>query len=77
MGWSSGSPVMAEMIEVMEELVSNYSTRVELYKRFIEIFEDNDCDTLDECVCESHAFDEAYKSIHEIYDPIMIDEDED
>lgn len=65
MGWASGSPIVGEIIETIDELVSNYQTRVEVYKRIIEIFEDADCDTLDECLDEdSPAFKEAYNSIH-------------
>ena len=41
MGWSSGSQMMEEIIETVEDLVPNFNTRKEMYKRFIEIFEDN------------------------------------
>jgi len=77
MGWSSGSLMMSEMIEAMEELVPNYSARVELYKRFVEIFEEQDCDTLEECIDESTAFEEAYKSVHEIFETEMQNYDDD
>lgn len=71
MGWNTGSELMSGVIETVEELVPNYDTRVELYKRFIELFEDQDCDVLDECLEESTAFEEAYNAIHEIYEAEM------
>lgn len=67
MGWSSGSRLMSEIIEAIEDNVSNYETKVEIFKVLIEKFEDYDCDNLNECLDESIAFEEAYKSIHEDY----------
>lgn len=64
MGWNGASHVMSQMIETTEGLVSNYQTRVELYKSYIEILENEDADTLEECLGESDAYDEAFKSIH-------------
>ena len=64
MGWSSGSVIMTDVIETVEDLVPNFNTRKELYKRFIEIFEDQDADTLEECLDDSVAFREAFQEIH-------------
>lgn len=64
MGWNGASHVMSQIIETTEELVANYQTRVELYKNYIEILENEDADTLEECLGESDAYDEAFKHIH-------------
>lgn len=71
MGWGSGSRLMDELIELLETVVTNESEKKELFKGMITAFEDFDCDTLNECVGRSTAFDEAYSAIH------PIDEDED
>lgn len=71
MGWSTGNYMMSEIIETVEDLVSNYNTRKELYKKLIEIFEDRDADDLYECTDESAAFKEAYQDVH----PGSLDED--
>jgi hypothetical protein len=68
MGWSTGSRLMSEVIEACESLISNYDIRVELYKQFINSFEDYDCDNLDECVEESTAFAAALKEVHPNWD---------
>jgi hypothetical protein len=44
--------------------------REEFYKKMIEIFEDHDCDTLDECVGVDAAFDSAFE---EYTDPAIDD----
>jgi hypothetical protein len=72
MGWSTGSRIMAEIIEEVKDLELNYYTEESLYSRLIDIFENWDCDTLDECLGEDAAFDEVYYSKY----PEMKEEDE-
>lgn len=67
MGWSSGSRIMNEIIEVLKDVVDDRDERFDVYYRLIEIFENNDCDTLDECLNEDTAFDEAYRDIYPEY----------
>lgn len=81
MGWASGSSLMGVIIEEIEELDIDYDTKVDLYKILINAFEDRDCDTLMECLEDSPAFDEAYKSLYkekydEDYDEYFEDDDE-
>lgn len=64
MGWGSGSTLMSDVIDVVEEVVPDHATRVRLYSGLILAFEDKDCDTLDECVGESKAFDQAYRHFY-------------
>ena len=64
MSWSSGSRIFSEIIHTIKETVPEYETRVELYSGLIEIFENNDCDTLYECLEEDRAFDDAYFELH-------------
>ena len=78
MGWTSGSSIMSEIIETVENLVPNFNTRKEMYKRFIEIFENEDCDTLEECLDDSLAYKEAFQEVHPTYgDDDFYEEDQD
>ena len=61
MGWSSGSRVADDLIKALSETVEDDYVREEFYKKMIEIFEDHDCDTLDECVGVDAAFDSAFE----------------
>lgn len=60
MGWASGSRLMSDLIESVKNNVDNFESRVDLYLEMIKNFEDADCDTLDECLGEDEAFDEAW-----------------
>lgn len=64
MGWASGSGMMDEIIDAMNEVGLDEVTRKELYEKFIEIFENQDCDTLQECEGKDTAFDDALKTVH-------------
>lgn len=64
MGWSSGSLLMSEIIEAIQNNVDDDEVRTQIYAEIIEAFEDKDADTLDECLDEDPAFDEAYRELH-------------
>ena len=70
MGWNSGSRVADDLIKALSETVEDDYVREEFYKKMIEIFEDHDCDTLDECVGVDAAFDSAFEE----YTDNIIDE---
>lgn len=57
MSWASGSEIFSEIIDVLIDADVDKSARQEIYQRLIEVFEDQDCDTLDECVGKDKAFD--------------------
>lgn len=61
MGWSTGSAIFTQMIEVLVEHVDE-GTRQRLYEEFIPIFESFDCDTLDECMGIDVVFDKMMES---------------
>ncbi len=61
MGWASGSRLASDLIDALSEIVDDDTTRQAIYARMIEIFEDHDCDTLDECCGIDAAFDEAWE----------------
>jgi predicted lipid-binding transport protein (Tim44 family) len=71
MGWASGSQLMSEVIAAIADKMDDHDTKVEIFESIIEAFEDADCDTLQECLDEDDAFDEALKNIH----PDWFDED--
>lgn len=56
MGWSGGSSVFDEIIDVLRVEVSDPETRSRIYRRLIKVFEDHDCDTLGECCDADSAF---------------------
>ena len=61
MSWSSGSSIMSDIIVELENTTLSKAQRTEVYETLIPIFEDNDCDTLDECLGEDMAFDHAWE----------------
>lgn len=61
MGWGSGSKLMSNVIDSVEETVLDTDQKIALFYKLIENFTDRDCDTLDECLGESKAFDRAYR----------------
>ena len=70
MGWASGSSLFSDIIEAINDCDVDDETRHMLYEKLIPIFEDEDCDTLQECLGQDSAFDKVY---YTLYPP---DEDE-
>ena len=64
MSWASGSGLFSEIIEVLMEKVDDDSQREELYTSLIELFENHDCDTLDECQGVDSVFDSVWKELY-------------
>lgn len=60
MGWASGSRVFGEIIEILRDNVPEDKIRKDIYSKLIDVFCEMDCDTLDECVGDDDAYDEAY-----------------
>jgi len=71
MGWSSGSSLVIDMIEIVEEFVPK-KNRVEFYRDMIPAFEERDWDNLDEAMGISEYFDKAAKELH----PKFFEEDD-
>jgi hypothetical protein len=63
-GWSSGSQLMFDIIEKASDIIDDEDVRVQLYAHMIEMFENYDCDTLDECIGEDPAFDQAFNMLY-------------
>ena len=64
MGWSSGSAVFADIITVLKDKVEDIPLREEIYEDLIPVFENADCDTLDECLDIDIAFDTVFKGLN-------------
>ena len=64
MGWASGSSLFDDIIDSINEVDIDEDTRKLLYEKMIPIFEDEDCDTLGECVGKDKAFDFVYNSLY-------------
>lgn len=64
MSWASGSELFSEIIEILKENIDDDSIREEIYYKLIGCFENRDCDTLDECLNEDEAFDDAYNEFY-------------
>jgi len=76
MGWSSGSRVADDLIKALSETVDDDYVRESFYKKMIEIFEDHDCDTLDECVGVDAAFDSAFEEFTDTVEDDWADDEE-
>ena len=61
MGRARGSMIMSEVISAMSHVI-DVKVREKVYLILIPVFEDQDCDTLDECIGEDIAFDAALKN---------------
>lgn len=59
MSWKDGSTIMSVIISNVKEKMDP-EDRETLYKELIEYFENEDCDTLYECLKEDSVFDKAY-----------------
>lgn len=76
MSWSSGSGLFSDLIYILKRKIDEDSIREEIYAEMIEIFEDHDCDTLDECVGNDPAFDKVFKQyLEENYVEEELDEE--
>lgn len=64
MGWNTGSQIMSDIIIALQDRVTDDNMRMEIYQDLIPIFENYDCDTLDECFQYDETFEAAYKSLN-------------
>jgi hypothetical protein len=67
MGWSSGTAVVSDMIDIIQSNVEDYDTRVEMYVELIEAFRNHDWDNYEEVLGEDEAYDEAYDRLFPEY----------
>lgn len=64
MGWASGSRLASELIDVAKVTITNEDERASFYEKMIYVFEDADCDTLDECLGVDDVFDEVWDELY-------------
>jgi hypothetical protein len=64
MGWASGSSLFSDIIEAINDCDVDDETRHMLYEKLIPIFEDEDCDTLQECLGQDSVYDKVYNSLY-------------
>lgn len=60
MAWRNGSIIFSELIDVVQNVVKDDDARALIYNKMLEVFVDEDCDTLDECLGIDTIFDECY-----------------
>lgn len=75
MGWSSGSTLMSEVIAAMKNANIPEHLRAVAYDGIIDAFRNEDCDTLDECIGEDHAFDVAIGGSLKTIEPAPVEPD--
>jgi hypothetical protein len=77
MSWNTGSRIMSDIISSLLDSVDVIDTdaRDEMYKILIRVFEEYDCDTLDECVPDDPVFERAFYAIHPLEDDGWGEED--
>jgi hypothetical protein len=75
MGWTSESMtrLFGRIVENLEEEVPDIDTREGIYRVLIPIFEDEDCNTLEDILGEDVAFDSVFE---ELYPELIEEEDE-
>jgi hypothetical protein len=49
MGWSGGSSLLVGVARIVDIYLPNEDAAMDVYARLIDLFEDHDCDTIDEC----------------------------
>lgn len=68
MGWASGSDVAKKIITSGVVRKMRRKNRLEFYRVLIEALEDQDCDTLQECIDLDPVFEEAYEEMQPLDD---------
>lgn len=76
MSWASGSSLFYDIIEAINDCEIDDETRQQLYQRLIHIFEDEDCNTLRECLGKDNAFDLVYRQLYPDQQDDQLDFDE-
>ena len=64
MGWSGGSTVMNDIIDVVQKEIKDQGLKQRLFKGIIEALEGADWDTHDECLDQDIAFDAALAELY-------------
>ena len=59
MGWSTGASIFAEIAETILRYVPDEDDRKIIYQELVELFQDYDCDNLDECANIDFMLDEV------------------
>ena len=62
MGWPAGSDIMSAIIAEEVREIPDCEARACFYLPLIRRFEDEDCDTLDECLGQDLPFDNTYRT---------------
>ncbi len=59
MAWSTGASIFAEVAETIFRYVPDEDDRKMIYKELVELFQDYDCDNLNECANIDFILDEV------------------
>ena len=63
MGWTNGSEIFDGIINVLSNKLDDDDLRSAIYRELIPIFEEFDCDALEECIGVDPVFDIVIKEI--------------
>lgn len=63
MRWTFGADVMSDIIQVLLEEISEENKRYNIYEQLINIFDNYDCNELQECIGFDSSFDLALQKI--------------
>lgn len=63
MGWSSGSELLGGVLELTEKYIPKKHKK-EVVKNLIDLFEDQDCDTICEVFDDYPIVEEVYREMH-------------
>ena len=59
MAWSTGASIFAEIAETILRYVPDEDDRKMIHKELVELFQDYDCDNLEECADIDFMLDEV------------------
>ncbi len=59
MAWSTGASIFAEIAETIFRYVPDEDDRKVIYQELVELFQDYDCDNLNECANIDFMLDEV------------------
>lgn len=66
MGWCSGSELFSDLWRTVQKYVPD-KDKNKIVKKWIEKFEEHDCDTLDECCDEFPEVEKVFKKLYPDY----------
>ena len=69
--------ILDRIVQIINENIADFDTKRDIYTSLIALFEEFDCDDIDQLLGEDEVFDFAFKQLYDIPDPLEDDVDND